>query len=95
MSDEATRRACALLEAIEREVEQRRHALPAEHSPLAERPLRPDATLLAALELGVAGHSREEIARRMRDGHGVEDPERMLDALFGEGSAPDSRLRRG
>ena len=94
MSDEVTKRACALLQAIEREVEARR-TQPAAPSPLAERPLRPDATLLAAIELGVSGHTREDVDRRMRADHGVEDPARMLDAIFGEGSPPDARLTRG
>ena len=94
MSDELTQRARALLEAIEREVE-RRGAMPAEPFPRAERPLRADATLLAAVELGVAGLTRDEAERRMREELAVEDPGRMLDAVFGEGSPPDARLRRG
>ena len=93
MSDELTHRARALLEAIEREVERGR-ALPAEPSPRATRPLRADALLLAAVELGVAGLSREEVERRMRDDLAVDDPGRMLDAVFGEGSPPQARLRR-
>ena len=94
MSDELSRRARALLEAIEREVDERGRALPAEPSPRAPLPLRPDATLLAAVELGVAGLSREEVERRMRDDLAVEDPGRMLDAVFGEGSPPQARLLR-
>ena len=95
MSDEITRRACALLQAIEREVDHRRRSLPVEPSPLAERPLRPDATLLAALELGVAGHSREDVEHRLRAEHGAEDAARLVDAVFGEGTAPEARLQRG
>lgn len=93
MSDELTQRARALLDAIEREVERGR-VLPAEPSPRAERPLRADAMLLAAVELGVAGLSREEVERRMRDELAAEDPGRMLDAVFGEGSPPQARLRQ-
>ena len=95
MSEEITQRARALLDAIEREISERGRAMPAQPSPRAERPLRADAMLLAAVELGVAGLSREEVERRMRSEHAVEDPGRMLDAVFGEGSPPDARLRRG
>lgn len=94
MSDDLTQRACALLEAIERELRERGRAVPAQPSPRAARPLRPDATLLAAVELGVAGLSREEAERRLREELAAEDPGRMLDAVFGEGSAPQARLRR-
>lgn len=94
MSDEVTQRARALLEAVERELSERRGARPVAPSPRAQRPLRPDAMLLAAVELGVAGLSREEVELRMREELAVEDPERMLDAVFGEGSPPQARLRR-
>ena len=94
MSEELTQRARALLEAIEFEVSERRRAMPSEPSPLARQPLHADATLLAAVELGVAGLSREEVEHRMREELAVEDPGRMLDAIFGEGSPPHARLRR-
>ena len=94
MSDEVTQRARALLDAIERAAEHRQ-ARPGAPSPLATDPLRADATLLTAVELGVAGLTRAEVEQRMRDDHGVEDPARMLDAVFGPGTGNDARLRRG
>ena len=94
MSDEITQRARALLDAIERAADDRR-ARPGSPSPLATNPLRADATLLTAVELGVAGHTRGEVERWMRDEHGVDDAQRMLDAVFGAGSGPQTRLQRG
>ena len=94
MTDEISQRARVLLDAIERETA-RRSTMPSEPSPRAARPLRADATLLAAVELGVSGLSREEVERRMRDEHAVEDPGRLLDAVFGEGTGSDARLRQG
>jgi hypothetical protein len=95
VSEELTQRARTLLDAIEREVEERRRAMPVAPSPQAQRPLRADALLLAAVELSVAGLTREEVERRLREELAAEDPERMLDAVFGEGSPRQARLRRG
>jgi hypothetical protein len=87
-------RARALLVAVEREVAAQLERLEHEAGPGAPprvAPIaRPAPELLAALELGVAGRSREEVAREL----GVTDPAPVLDAVFGPGSAPDARLPR-
>ena len=87
-------RARALLEAVEREVSSRLQELERDPAPIVARrmvPLtRPAPELLTALELGVAGRSRQEVARALP----VDDPEPVLDAVFGPGSAPDARLPR-
>lgn len=76
-------RARAILAAVEREIEERtRGAAP---EPVA--PLRIDAELLSALELAVAGLSRDEVRTRLAASDGV------LDAVFGDGSPGDTRLR--
>ena len=82
-----TPRAREILACVERAAEERRREL------LAPR-LRVDEALLTAVELGVAGLSREEVERRMREELAADDPGRMLDAVFGEGSPPQARLRR-
>ena len=46
--------------------------------------------LLLALELGVAGFSRAQVAAELRCSE--DDP--VLDAVFGRGSPPAARLRR-
>jgi hypothetical protein len=56
--------------------------------------VRVDAVLLAALELGVAGLERSEVADRLRSEQGVGAPDTLLDAVFGTGSPPRTRLRR-
>lgn len=76
-------RARAILAAVEREVQARRHT-PEEPA----RPLRVDPPLLAALELAVAGASRDEVRARL------EIAEDALDAVFGDGSPPQARLTR-
>ena len=76
-------RARAILAAVEQEIAARR---PTVEEPV--RPLRVDAALLAALELAVAGSSREEIRERLAT---AED---ALDAVFGDGSPPQARLAR-
>ena len=87
-------RARALLEAVEREVSARLEQLEQDVAPVAPRrivhPARPAPELLTALELGVAGRSREEVARELA----VADPEPVLDAVFGPGSSPRARLPR-
>ena len=87
-------RARALLEAVEREVSTRLEQLEQDVAPVAPRLIGPAQRaapeLLAALELGVAGLSREEVARRLA----VADPAPVLDAVFGTGSAPGTRLPR-
>lgn len=69
---------------MEREVEARRRGVPAPPSPQTGV----DTTLLTALELAVAGLSREEIRGEL--GNGAE----ALDAVFGPGSPPQARLTR-
>jgi hypothetical protein len=87
-----TPRALELLAAVEREVEARRRAL-ADAEPAAvpaPAPLRADPALLAALEMGVAGLSRDDVARRLVADFRVTDPAPLLDAVF----AGSMRLRR-
>ena len=98
MVDELTPRARVLLDAVEREAEARRRRLAAAADAggpdAADRPdVRVDAVLLAALELGVAGLERSEVADRLRAEQGVA-PDKLLDAVFGTGSPPRTRLRR-
>ena len=89
-----TPRARAILEAVEREVSARLEELERDAEPVEMRriaPLaRPAPELLTALELGVAGRSRAEVAEAL----GVADPAPVLDAVFGAGSAPAARLPR-
>jgi hypothetical protein len=81
-------RARAILDAVEREVAARRARPPAPPPEQLPRPLRIDATLTAALELAVAGHSRDEVRAAMSIS------EDALDAVFGDGSPPQARLSR-
>ena len=81
---ELSPRARAILDAVEKEIEGRRFHPPAR----PPAPLRIDETLLGALELAVAGCSREEVAARL------ECPPLVLDAVFGDGTPPDARLTR-
>jgi len=94
--DELTPRARMILDAVEREAEARRRRLAAAAD--AQEPQRPgvrvDPGLLAALELGVAGLERSEVAARLHAELGVPDPDTLLDAVFGTGSPPRARLRR-
>jgi hypothetical protein len=89
-----TPRARAILAAVEREVSARLSDLETEVAsvaPVRAEPLaRPGPELLLALELGVAGLSRAEVAAELR----VLDPEPVLDAVFGRGTARGARLRR-
>ncbi|HEX8205828.1 MAG TPA: hypothetical protein VF587_07200 [Solirubrobacteraceae bacterium] len=94
MAEALTPRARAILVAVEREVSARLQSLEAEAGSVAPQriaPLhRPAPELLLALELGVAGLSRAEVAAELR----MSDPEPVLDAVFGRGSACGTRLRR-
>lgn len=83
MSHALSRRALELLAAVEREAEERRREL-------AGEALHVDAALLGALELAVAGLTRDEVAERLRAEHGVRDADPLLDAVF----AGYARLRR-
>ena len=89
-----TPRARAILVAVEREVCARLEELERDAALVAPRRIvpfaRPAPELLTALELGVAGRTREEVAAEL----GVPDPEPILDAVFGPGSPPRARLPR-
>ena len=85
MSASLSPRARALLVAVEREAETRRHALTEEPPPVHAEP-----ALLAALELGVAGLPRDAVAERLRADYGLSDPGPVLDAVF----AGSARLQR-
>ncbi|HEV3000335.1 MAG TPA: hypothetical protein VGW75_06315 [Solirubrobacteraceae bacterium] len=94
MGPALTPRARALLAAVEREVSARLAELERDAGWVAPRraaaPRRAEPALLLALELGVAGLSRDEVALRL----GVADPEPVLDAVFGPGTPPGTRLAR-
>ncbi len=87
-------RARAILAAVEREVSARLGELEHDAALVAPRrvvpPTRAEPELLTALELGVAGLARDEVAARL--GVGADDP--VLDAVFGAGSPPGARLPR-
>jgi hypothetical protein len=89
-----TPRARTILAAVEREVSSRLSELEpdlGEVAPLRVVPFaRPAPELLLALELGVAGWSRAEVAAELR----LADPEPVLDAVFGRGTPRAARLRR-
>ena len=94
MTDPLTPRARAILAAVESEIHARLEELGGDMPSVAPRrvaPLeRPGPDLLTALELGVAGLSREEVAASLD----LADPEPVLDAVFGAGSPPGARLPR-
>jgi hypothetical protein len=83
---ELSPRAQAILAAVEREIEELRRRTERPPEPVVA--LRIDTTLLAALELAVAGLSRDEVRSRIA----IDDA--ALDAVFGEGSPPEARLSR-
>ena len=97
MSAPLTPRARAILAAVEREVSARLEEIERDAADVAprrveDRPalLRADPQLLTALELGVAGLSRAEVAAEL----GVADDAPLLDAVFGTGSPPRARMAR-
>lgn len=94
MVDELTPRARMILDAVEREAEARRRRLASVPAGRERGGVRVDSALLAALELGVAGLERSEVAERLCAQQGVDDPDALLDAVFGSGSEPRARLRR-
>ncbi len=87
-------RARAILAAVEREVSERLGELEQDAALVAPRRVvgltRAEPELLTALELGVAGLSRDEVAGRL----GVAGDDPVLDAVFGAGSPPGARLSR-
>ena len=97
MSGPLTPRARAILAAVEREVsarleeiEREAAAIPPRRLAPAPRRLRADAQLLMAIELGVAGWSRAEVAEEL----GLDEGAVLLDDVFGSGSPPRARLAR-
>ena len=97
MTDALTPRARAILAAVEREVSARLDEIEHEAGAVAPRritssrtPMRAGPELLAALEMGVAGMSRGEVAEKL----GVDHAAVLLDAVFGAGSPPVTRLAR-
>ena len=96
MAGSLTPRARAILSAVEREVSARLSDLERDAAAVPPRRVepasasRPGPELLLALELGVAGLSRAEVAAELR----MDDPEPVLDAVFGHGTARGARLRR-
>ena len=83
---ELSPRARALLDAVEREVRARAAGLSLPSEPV--RPLHLDETLLAVLEEAVRGTSRADAAERL----GLPAGHDALDAVYGDGSSPSSRL---
>lgn len=94
MVGELTPRARKILAAVEREAEARRRRLGSAPAGGQRGGVRVDSALLAALELGVAGLERSEVAERLCAEQGVADADALLDAVFGSGSQPRARLRR-
>ena len=94
MATPLTPRARAILAAVEREVSARLSDLEGEAASVAPRRVAPferaAPELLLALELGVAGFSRAQVAAEM----GCTEDEPVLDAVFGRGTPPTARLRR-
>ena len=96
MTAPLTPRAQAILAAVEREVAARLSELERDAGAVAPRrvarlarPAHATSELLLALELGVAGLSRGEVAEQLGDG-----ADAVLDAVFGDGSAAGARLAR-
>jgi len=89
-----TPRARSILAALEREVSARLSELESEAGSVAPRrvvPLRrAEPELLLALELGVAGLSRAQVAAELA----CSEDSPVLDAVFGDGSGAGARLRR-
>jgi hypothetical protein len=55
----------------------------------------PSAARLVAIEMAVGGSSRAEVERHLRDELGVQEPEPLLDDVFGAASTAGSRLAWG
>jgi hypothetical protein len=54
-----------------------------------------DAARLVAIEMAVAGDTRENVGRRLREEFGIPDPQQILDDVFGPGTAAGSRMPWG
>jgi hypothetical protein len=97
MPDQLSPRAREILAAVEREVSARIDDIEREAATIPPRrltpkaaPLRAEPQLLAAIEMGVSGMTREEVADRL----GLDHAAMLLDAVFGNGTPPQSRLGR-
>lgn len=55
----------------------------------------PGAPRLVAIEMAIAGATREEVGRRLRERFGLIDSAAVLDGVFGPDSGADSRLAPG
>lgn len=62
-------------------------------APAATSSAAHDAARLVAIEMAVAGDSRETVGRRLRQEFGIGEPGPILDDVFGAGSTPGSRMR--
>jgi vacuolar-type H+-ATPase subunit H len=60
---------------------------PPEHEVEPRDPRLEDARLVA-LQMAVAGRSREEVAAHMREAYSIDDPEPILESIFNEGFTP-------
>jgi hypothetical protein len=54
-----------------------------------------DAGRLVAIEMAVAGDTRENVGRRLQEEFGITDPEQILDDVFGPGTPAESRMPWG
>jgi hypothetical protein len=54
-----------------------------------------DAGRLVAIEMAVAGDTRENVGRRLREEFGIPEPQQILDDVFGPGTAAGSRMPWG
>jgi hypothetical protein len=66
-------------------------------SPPEARPSQPtgpigDSARLVAVEMAVAGYSRDEVERRLANEFGIADPQPVLDDVFGAGTPGTSRM---
>jgi hypothetical protein len=48
-----------------------------------------------AIEMAVAGSTRDQVAHRLRHEYGIADPGAILDDVFGRGSGGASRMPWG
>jgi hypothetical protein len=55
----------------------------------------PSAARLVAIEMAVGGSSRAEVERELREGHRIDDPQELLDDVFGPASHAGSTLAWG
>lgn len=80
----------AAREAIQREAE------PVDSPPPATAPgAAYDAARLVAIEMAVAGETRESAGRRLREEFGIAEPRQILDDVFGPGTGEGSRMPWG